>query len=156
MSTDSKNLFVFLGDKFSELVHTIISFGCRQLGNFTLLIRLPGTVSNGLSARQLEIFAKMPPKGSFKLLKNIRCLLRNAKRLQKLIFFSTEWILRACAYYNITRLSTLKFYASDQTAGHGLKWTKCPAVKNFNQNATERFLQASKSIRCLLTNVKRF
>ena len=73
MSTDFKNLFVFLGDKFSELVHTTVSLNCRQLGNFTLLIRLPGTVSNGLSAQQLEIFTKMPLKGSVKLRKSIRC-----------------------------------------------------------------------------------
>ena len=87
MSTDSKNLFVFLEEKFSELVHTIVSLGCRQLGNFTLLIRLPGTVSNEISARQLEIFTKMPLKGSFKLLKSMRCLLRNVKRFQKVICF---------------------------------------------------------------------
>ena len=31
MSSDFKNLFGFLVDKFSELVHTIISLGCRQL-----------------------------------------------------------------------------------------------------------------------------
>ena len=68
----------FLGDKFSELVRTIISLGCRQLGNFTPLIRLPGTVSNGLNALQLEIFTELPLKGSFKLLKNIRYLLRKA------------------------------------------------------------------------------
>ena len=87
MSTDSKNLFGFLGNKFSELVHTIISLGCRQLGNFTLLIRLPGTVSNGLSARKLEKFTKMPLKVSFKLPKNIRCLIRNVKQFQKLICY---------------------------------------------------------------------
>ena len=63
MSSDYKNLFGFLGDKFSEPVHTIISLGCRQLGNSMLLIGLPGTVPNGLN------------------------LLRNVKRLQKLIFF---------------------------------------------------------------------
>ena len=80
MSTDSKNLFGFLGNKFSEFVHTIISLGCRQLGNFTLLIRLPGAVSNGLSARKLENFTKMPLKVSFELLKNIRCLIRNVKQ----------------------------------------------------------------------------
>ena len=38
-------------------------------------------------------------------------------------------------------VEALKLYASDQTAEHGLKWTKCPAVRNFHQNATERFLQ---------------
>ena len=60
-----KFICVFLVDKCSELVHIIISLGCRA--------RLPGTVSNGLNARQLEIFTKMPLKGSFKLLKSIRC-----------------------------------------------------------------------------------
>ena len=44
-----------------------------------LLCRL-GTVSNGLNAWQLEIFTKIPLKGSFKLLSSIRCLLRNVKR----------------------------------------------------------------------------
>ena len=71
MPTESKNVFGFLGDKFSELVHTIKSLGCRQLGNFTLLIRLLSTVSNGLSARKLEIFTKKPLKGSLKLLKSL-------------------------------------------------------------------------------------
>ena len=52
MSNDYKHLFGFLADKFSELVHTIILLACRQLGNSTLLIRLPGTVSNGLNAWQ--------------------------------------------------------------------------------------------------------
>ena len=52
MSSDYKNLFGFLGDKFSEPVHTIISLGCRQLGNSTLLIGLPGTVLNGVNAHQ--------------------------------------------------------------------------------------------------------
>ena len=124
MSTDSKNVFVFSVDEFSELVHTTISLGCRQLRNLTLLIRLPGTVSNGLSARQLEIFTKMPLKGYFKLLKSIRCLLRNVKRFQNCICFFL-WINSPglCILQYTTRLSTLKFYASDQTAGHGLKWT---------------------------------
>lgn len=49
MSGDSKNLFGFSADKFSEFVHTVISLGCRKLGNSTLLIRLPNTVSNGLN-----------------------------------------------------------------------------------------------------------
>ena len=60
ISSDYKNLFGFLGDKFSEPVHTIISLGCRQFGNSTLLIGLPGMVSNDLNARQLEMFTKMP------------------------------------------------------------------------------------------------
>ena len=41
---DSKYLFSFLGDKFSEPVHTIKSLGCRQLGNSKLLIGLPGNL----------------------------------------------------------------------------------------------------------------
>ena len=82
MSSDSKNLFGFLVIKFSEVEQTLISLGCRQLRNCTLLIRLLGTVSNGPNARQLE----MPLKGSFKLLESIRSLLRNVKRFQKLTF----------------------------------------------------------------------
>ena len=27
---------------------------------------------------------------------------------------------------------------------YGLKWTKCPAIKNFHQNVIERLLQTSK------------
>ena len=77
-------------------------------------------------------------------LKNIKYLLRNEKRFQKFISFVRGQILRACAYYNIARLSTTwKLHVSDQTAGHGLKWTKCPAVRNIHQIATERFLQTS-------------
>ena len=60
MRGNSKYLFSFLGDKFSEPVHTIKSLGCRQLGNSKLLIGLPGTVLNGLNARQSEISTKMP------------------------------------------------------------------------------------------------
>ena len=44
-----KTYLVFSVDKFSEFVHTVISLGCRKLGNSTLLIRLPNTVSNGLN-----------------------------------------------------------------------------------------------------------
>ena len=40
------------------------------LRNCTLLIRLPGTVSNGLNAQQLKIFTKVPLKGSLKLLES--------------------------------------------------------------------------------------
>ena len=69
------------------VVFFFLSLGCRQLGNFTPLITLLGMVSNGLKARQLEMFIRMPLKGSFKLLKSIRCLLRNVKRFQKLIGF---------------------------------------------------------------------
>ena len=39
---------------------------------------------------------------------------------KNLFGFLVGQILRACAYYNIARLSTTwKFYASDRTAGHG-------------------------------------
>ena len=83
-----------------------------------------GTVSNRLHAQQSKIFTQFPPKGSFKLLKSIKCLVKNVKRFHKLIWFFSGQILRVCAYCNITRLSkTWKFYASDQTAEHGLKWT---------------------------------
>ena len=133
MSTDSKNVFVFLVDEFSELVHTTISLGCRQLRNLTLLIRLPGTVSNGLSARQLEIFTKMPLKGYFKLLKSIRCLLRNVKRFQNCIcFFFVDKFSRlvhttislGCRHWNSTLLIRLP-----GTVSNGLY--KCLAVRNF-------------------------
>ena len=72
------------------VVFFFLSLGCRQLGNLTPLITLLGMVSNGLKARQLEMFIRMPLKGSFKLLKSIRCLLRNVKRFQKLIVFLVD------------------------------------------------------------------
>ena len=88
---------------------------------------------------------QFPPKESFKFLKNIKRLLRNVKQFQKFIWFFSGQILQACAYYNITwLLTTWKFYTSDQTARHVLKWTKCPAVRNIHQNATERFPQSSE------------
>ena len=68
--------------------------------------RQPGTVLNRPNARLSKIFTEFPPKGSFKLLKNIKCLLRHVKRFQKFIWFFSGQILRACAYYNIARLST--------------------------------------------------
>ena len=40
-------------------------------------------------------------------------------------------------------------------AGHGHKHTKCPAVRNIHQNATERF-KLVMIIRYFLRNVKRF
>ena len=51
----------------------------------------------------------------------IRYFLRNVKQFQKLICFFSGRFLRACPSYNIARLSTLKLYAFDQTAGHGLE-----------------------------------
>ena len=63
----------FLVDKFARLELTLISLGCRRrLRNYTLLITLPGTVSNELNARQLIDFARVSLKGSLKLLKNIQ------------------------------------------------------------------------------------
>ena len=47
------------------------------LSTLTLLIRLPGTVSNGLNARQSEIFTKMLLKTSDKLVEYIQCLFSN-------------------------------------------------------------------------------
>ena len=48
-------------------------------------------------------------------------------------------------FFFIARLSTTwQFNTSNHTAGHGLKWTKGPAVRNVHQNATERLLQTSK------------
>ena len=41
-------------------------------------------------------------------------------------------------------------------AGHGHKHTKCPAVRNIHQNATERFLQTCYCYQMFLRNVKRF
>ena len=85
MSSDYKNLFGFLGDKFSEPVHTIISLGCRQLGNCTFLIGLPGTVPNGLNARQSEIFTKMP-----QTFKKNQIFVKKCKVIPKIfIFFIT-------------------------------------------------------------------
>ena len=82
ISSDYKNLFGFLGDKFSEPVHTIISLGCRQLGNCTFLIGLLGTVSNGLNARQSEIFTKMP-----QTFKKNQIFVKKCKVIPKIIIF---------------------------------------------------------------------
>ena len=72
--------------------------------NVTLWLnaRQPGTVSNRqLNARQSEIFTEFPPKGSFKLLRNIRCLFRNVNPSQQLICFLGDKFLRARTYYNV-------------------------------------------------------
>ena len=144
--------FGFLVIKFSEVEQTLISLGCRQLRNSTLLIRLPGTVSNGPNARQPE----MSLKGSFKLLESIRCLLRNVKRFQKINFFFSGKIIRVCAYYNIARLSPLWNSTlpirRPGTVSNGLNarqseiWIKMPL---------KGFFKPLKSIRCLPRNVKR-
>ena len=67
---------------------------------------------------------------------------KKCKAIPKINFFLVDKLSELIQYRSI--VATLKFYASDQTAGHGLKWTKCPAVRNLNKNATERFLQTSK------------
>ena len=61
--------------------------------NYSLRLnaRQPGTVSIRLNGPQSEILTEFPPKRSFKLLKNIRCLIRKVKRFQTLIcFFNRE------------------------------------------------------------------
>ena len=52
--------------------------------NYSLRLnaRQPGTVSIRLNGPQSEILTEFPPKRSFKLLKNIRCLIRKVKRFQ--------------------------------------------------------------------------
>ena len=59
-----------------------------------------------LNARHSKIFTQFPPEGSFKLFKNIKCLLTNVKRLQKCFWFFSGQILWASTYYNIAPLST--------------------------------------------------
>ena len=45
-------------------------------------------------------------------------------------------------------------YASYQTAGHGLEWTKCPAVKNLYQKIIlKTSYKPIEYIRCLFRNV---
>ena len=66
------------------------------------------------------------------------------KKCKAIFFLVDKYYPSLCILQYRSIVATLKFYASDQTAGHGLKWTKCPAVRNLNQNATERFLQTSK------------
>ena len=62
-----------------------------------------GLKLNRRNAPKSKIFTQLPPKGSFKLLKSIRCLLRNVKGFKKLVWFFSEQILRACRHYNIAR-----------------------------------------------------
>ena len=65
-------------------------------------------------------------------------------------------------WFTVDRLSALEHtfislgsrHASDQTAGHGVEWTKYPAVSNFHQNTIERFLETSKGYYILVRNVK--
>ena len=55
-------------------------------------------------------------------------------------------------------IDTQKLYA-DQTADDSLEWTKCPAGRNFYQNATERFLETYREYKILnmrYRNVKPF
>ena len=79
----TKIYLVFQGTNSpSPPVQTIISLCCRQLGNSTLLIGLPGTVSNGLMPGS----QKYSPK-CHRLFKRIRCFLRNVKQFQKNYLF---------------------------------------------------------------------
>ena len=81
------------GERFSrDPKYTLSTWKCKEvyfiitglstLRNSTLLIRLSGTVSNGLDARQFDIFTKVLLKASLKLLKSIRFWYRNVTRFQ--------------------------------------------------------------------------
>ena len=111
-----------------------------------------------LTARHSEILTAFPPKGSFKLLKNIKYLCRKVKWFQKLIWPPSGQILRAWARCNIARYRHSKIVCC-QTAEHSLEWTKCPAGRNFHQNATESFLETYREYKILnmrYRNVKPF
>ena len=113
------------------------------LGKF--LPRLLGTVSNGLNARQSEFLNKIPQKASPKPHKSVRCweMLRNVKRFQRSFWFFSWRIVWSRAHHNFAIIPV-------QTAVHGLKWTKCPAVGNLYQH-----IHPLESIRCLLRTVMR-
>ena len=57
-------------------------------------------------------------------------------------------------WFTVDRLSALEHtfislgsrHASDQTAGHGLEWTKYPAVSNFHQIPLKDSLKLLKGI----------
>ena len=40
-------------------------------------------------------------------------------------------------------------------AGHGLKWTKCPAVRNFHIISAERLFNLLVGIGCFFRNIER-
>ena len=46
--------------------------------------------------------------------------------------------------HNSILLGCRYLYASDQTAGHGLEWTKCTIVRNFHQSASENLRETSE------------
>jgi len=70
---------------------------------------------------QSESVTEFPLLSSYKRLESIRCSFRNVKRFQKSFWFFS--------WRNVWAWAQYKFGA--QTAGHGLKWTKCAAVGNF-------------------------
>ena len=73
--------------------------------------RQPGMVSIRLNGPQSEILTEFPPKRSFKLLKNIRCLIRKVKRFQTWIcLFNRENF--SCAYCNTAQLTTLRLWSN--------------------------------------------
>ena len=84
MSSDSKNHFGFFVEAMSEPGLTI-----KFAVSLKFLPRLPGTVSNGLNARQSEILKKIPQKASRKSRKSVRCSFRNVKRFQRSFCFSS-------------------------------------------------------------------
>ena len=76
MSSDPKAYFGFTFDQLTELVHTV---KIAQLSTQPF-VKLPVTVSNGLNARQSEIFPEFQMKSSIKPIENIWCFFGNVKR----------------------------------------------------------------------------
>ena len=108
-------VMLFFCYKNENIRYTVSHLNPPSLNNTQSQIdQMPGRQKFSRNFRQkvLSTFLRIP-----------NVLLRNDKRFQKFIcFFFCGQMLRACAYYNIARLSTTwKFNASDQTAGHGFK-----------------------------------
>ena len=80
MSSNSKNVFVFF---FSgQILRACAYYNIAWLSTTWKFNASDQTVGHGLKLTKLslEIFIKMPLKGSFIVLESMRCLLRNVKR----------------------------------------------------------------------------
>ena len=95
-----------------------------------LNVQQPGKISNGLNARQSDIFREFPLKDSFKLLDSIWCFLRNVDRFQKLVL--------VCKMTKKTELvHTTNRYVMDTSK----KFTLKSAVRDIYRIATKSFFR---------------
>ena len=101
MQSDSKNYATVQDEEITDLVHTIKS----QM----VFIRLPVTVSNGLNARQSELFTEFRLKFSIKPIKSTWFFLEMSSDPKKYFGFTFDQFTELVYTAKIAQLSTQPF-----------------------------------------------